>query len=57
MPKYLSGSALHNSVHDIENQLLCFDVQREVGVLYDEMRRSLETFQRNMNKLTLNVMH
>ena len=50
--------ALHNIVLDVVNdQLLCSDVQMEVGQMYDELRRSFETFQRNVNKLTLNVKH
>ncbi len=36
-------------------KLLRFDVQIEDGQMYDDMRRSCETFQRNVNKLTLNV--
>ena len=47
--------ALHNIVLDIDDQLLCSDVQTEAGQMYDELRRSFETFQRNVNKLTLNV--
>ncbi len=47
--------ALHNIVLDIDDQLRCSDVQTEVGQLYDELRRSFQTFQRNFNKLTLNV--
>ena len=47
--------APHITVLDIDNQLLCSIVQTEVGQMYDELRRSLETFQRNVNKLTLNV--
>ena len=47
--------ALHNIVLNIDDQLLCSDVQTEVGQMYDELRRSFETFQRNVNKLTLNV--
>ena len=53
MPKLLVTYG--SIVLDINNQLLCSDVQREVGYMYDELRRSLETFQRNVNKLTLNV--
>ena len=49
--------ALHIIVLDIDDRLLCSDVQREVGHMYDELRRSFETFQRNVNKLTLNVKH
>ena len=35
----------------------CFgsDVQTEVGQMYDELRRLFETFQRNINKVTLYV--
>ena len=36
--------ALHNIVLAIDNQLLCSDVQMEVGQIYDELRRSFETF-------------
>ena len=36
--------ALHNIVHDIDDQLLCSDVQMEVGHMYDVLRRSFETF-------------
>ena len=47
--------ALHNTVLDIDDQLLCYDVQMEAKQMYDELRQSFETFQRNVNKLTLNV--
>ena len=46
--------ALHNNVLDIDNQLLCSNVQTEVEQMYDELRWSFETFQWNINKLTLN---
>ena len=47
---------LHDIVLDIDDQLLCFDVQtKAVKHMYDDLRRSIETFQRNANKLTLNV--
>ena len=46
--------ALQNIVlcHD---QLLCSDVQTEAGQMYDELWRSFETFQRNVNKLISKV--
>ena len=47
--------ALHNIVLDINNQLLWSDVQTEAGQMYDELRWSFETFQRNINKLNLYV--
>ena len=47
--------ALHNIVLDIDNQLLCSDVQTEVGQMYDELQWSFEMLQQNANKLTLNV--
>ena len=31
---------LHNTVLDIDNQLVCSDVQTEVGQMYDELRQS-----------------
>ena len=37
--------ALHNIVLDINNQLLCSNVQTEVEEMYDELRQSFETFQ------------
>ena len=49
--------ALHNTIPDIDDQLLCSDVQMEARQMYDELRQSFETFQRNINKLTLNVKH
>ena len=49
--------ALRNNVLDIDNQFLCFDIQTKVGHMYDELRRLFETFQRNINKLKLNVKH
>ena len=45
--------ALHNIVLDIDDELLCSKVQMEVGQMYDELQRFFETFQRNVNKLTL----
>ena len=47
--------ALHNIVLDIGDRLLCSDVRTEAQQMYDELRRSFETFQRNFHKLTLNV--
>ena len=47
--------ALHINVLDIKDQLLYFDVQMEVEHMYDELRWSLEMFQQNIYKLTLNV--
>ena len=38
--------ALHNTVLDIDDQLLCSDVQTEVEWMYEELRRSFEMFQR-----------
>ena len=49
--------ALHNSVLNIDDQLFCPNVQTEVGQMYDELQRSFETFQGNVNKLTSNVKH
>ena len=49
--------ALHNTILDMDNQLLCADVQAEVGQMYDEPWRSFETFQQNVDKLTLNVLN
>ena len=40
--------AKHNTILDIDDQLLCSDVQTEVGHMYDELRRSFKTFQRNI---------
>ena len=47
--------ALHNIVLDIDDQFLWSDVQTKAGQMYDELRRLFETFQPNINKLTLNV--
>ena len=47
--------ALHIIVININDQLLCFDVQTEARQMYDELRRLFEMFQQNINKLTLNV--
>ena len=44
--------ALHNI--DNDDQLLC-RCSMEAGQMYDELQRSFETFQRNINNLTLNV--
>ena len=46
---------LHIIVPGIDDQLLCYDVQTEFGHMYGELRELFETFQRNVNKLTLNV--
>ena len=46
--------ALHNIILDIDDQLLCSDIQMEAEQMYDELRRLFETFHRNVNKLTLN---
>ena len=37
--------ALHNNVLDIDDQLLCPNVQTEVEHMYDKLRRLFETFQ------------
>jgi hypothetical protein len=49
--------ALHNTVLDIDDQLLCSGVQAEARHMYDELQRSFETFHQDVNKLTLNVKH
>ena len=49
--------ALHNTVLDINDQLLCSDVHTEVGQIYDELQQSFKMFHRNVNKLTLNDNH
>ena len=49
--------ALHNTIPDINDQLLCSDVQTEARQMYDELWRLFKTFQRNITKLTLNVKH
>ena len=36
--------ALHITVLDIDNQLLCSDVQTKVGQIYDELQWLFETF-------------
>ena len=36
--------ALHITVFDIDDQLLCYDVQTEGGHVYDELRQSFEMF-------------
>ena len=36
--------ALHNIVLDIDDELLCSDVQMEPRQMYDQLRRSFETF-------------
>ena len=46
--------AIHNTVLDIDNQLLCSDVQTEVEHMHDVLRQMFKAFQRNVNKLTLN---
>ena len=51
----LHFETLHNTVLDINDQLLCSDLETEIEHMYDELRRSFETYQRNVNKLTLNV--
>ena len=37
--------ALHNIVLDINDQLRCSDVQKEVAHMYDELQRSFEMFE------------
>ena len=36
--------SLHNIVLDIDDQLLCVDVQMAAGQMYDKLRRLLEMF-------------
>ena len=47
--------ALHNTVLDIDDHLLRFDIQMLVGQMYDELWQLFEMFERNNNKLSLNV--
>ena len=54
-PAFKGLEALHNTVLDIDDQLRHSNVQTEVGRMCDELQRSFETFQRNVNKLTLNL--
>jgi hypothetical protein len=37
---YKGFEAPHNTTLDIDNQLLCSDVQTEAGHMYDKLRRS-----------------
>ena len=46
--------ALHNNVLNIDDQTLCSNIQMEAEQMYDELRRSIKTFQWNIKKLTLN---
>ena len=43
------------NVLNMNDQLLHSRVQTKAGHMYDEMRRSFETFQQNVNRVTLNV--
>ena len=43
-----SFEALHNTVLNINNQLLWSDVQTEAGQMYDELRRWFETFNKKL---------
>ena len=47
--------ALHITVVDIDNQLLCYDVQTEVRQMYDELWRLFWDVVVNINKLALNI--
>ena len=47
--------ALHITILDINDRLLCSNVQTEARHMYDKLRRSFATFQRNVNKQTLPV--
>ena len=50
--------ALQSTILNIDDQLLHSNLQTEVVKhMYDELRRTFETFQQNVNKLTLNVKH
>jgi hypothetical protein len=53
---YFKGfEALHNTILDIDDHLLCSNLQTECEHIYDEQRRLFEMFQQNVNKLTLSV--
>ena len=55
-PTSKNFEALHNSVLDRhQGPIALLDVQTEVGHMYDELQWTFETFQWNLNKLTLNV--
>ena len=56
-PNFKGFEALHNIVLDIDDQLLCSNVQMEAGQMYDELQRSFEMFQGNDNTITINVKH
>ena len=47
--------ALHITVLNIDDQLLCSNVQTEAEQMYDELWQSFETFQQNVNMLTFDV--
>ena len=52
---FKSFGALHSIVlDDINNELICSNVQTQAGQMYDELQRLVETFQHNINNLTLN---
>ena len=52
---FQSFEILQNIIIDINKQLLCSNGQTKVGQMYDELQPLFETFQRNVNKLALNV--
>ena len=44
-----------STVLDIDDRLLCSDVQMKVIHMYDELWQSFEVFQQTFNKFTMNV--
>ena len=42
---FIGFEALHNNVLDIDDQLLCSNVQTEVEKMYVELQRSFKAFQ------------
>ena len=55
MPQEQNATAIYNKVLEVENQLLCPDVQVQARNYYNELRNSFEFFQQKLRQAILNA--
>ena len=57
MPQEQNATAIYNKVLEVEDQLLCPDVQVQVQArnYYNDLRNSFELFQQNLRQIILDA--
>ena len=57
MPQEQNATAIYNKVLEVEDQLLCPDVQVQARNYYNELRNSFELFQQKLRQVILDAKH